>query len=136
MNKKVKNSAEVNAAPIYQNQVRLVGYLGDQPERHEGRAVFSLATQTSWKPTDSQEWQHTTEWHRVIAWGKLATAVASLAKGDYLSVEGELRSSTFEREVEDGVRGTKAKVTIKSWEIRARAVRKLVRKNKTKPVKA
>ena len=43
--------------------------------------IFSLATKTSWKPEqDSDEWQHHTEWHRVIVWGKLAEAVRPLVK--------------------------------------------------------
>ena len=135
MNKKTKNTSETTAAPIYQNQVRLVGYLGDQPETYEGRTVFSVATQSSWKPADSQEWQHATEWHRVVAWGKLAPSVAKFAKGDYVIVEGELRSSQYERDVQV-VGGGQAAVTVRSWEIRARVVRKLVRKAKAKPAKS
>lgn len=131
MNKKVKNSEEAKAAPVYQNQVRLVGYLGNTPEEHEGRTVFSMATQSSWKAAGSEEWQHVTEWHRVVAWGKLAPAVANLAKGDYVSVEGELRSSHYERNVQV-IGGGQATVPVTSWEIRARAVRKLVRKKSAK----
>ena len=129
MNKKIKNSAEATAAPIYQNQVRLVGYLGDQPKQFEGRTVFSVATQTSWKAAGSEQWQHATEWHRVIAWGKPTPTVAALAKGDYVSVEGELRSSQYERSVQV-IGGGQATVMMKSWEIRARDVRKLERKKK------
>ena len=132
------NPEEPKAAPAYQNLVRLVGFLGDQPEQHENRAILSLATKTSWKAKDSEEWQHHTEWHRVVAWDKLAEAVKYLAKGDHVLVEGELRSSTYERKPGGG-NGVVS--IVKAWEIRARAVRKLARKKKpaqkqAKPVKA
>jgi hypothetical protein len=61
MNNKAKNSKQAKAAPAYQNRVTLVGYLGRQPEVLEGRAVLSLATKTSWKPKDSDEWQSRTD---------------------------------------------------------------------------
>lgn len=141
--KKAKNSkepkaelkAEPNAAPPYQNQVRLVGFLGDSPQLHEDRAVFSLATKTSWKAAGSDEWQSHTEWHRVVAWGKLAPAVGTLAKGDHVLVEGELRSSQYERDI-PVIGGSTATVTVKAWEIRARAVRKLVRSKRKKAAAA
>ena len=127
------NSEEPKAAPTYQNLVRLVGFLGDQPEQHETRAILSLATKTSWKAKDSEEWQHHTEWHRVVAWDKLAEAVKSFAKGDHVLVEGELSSSTYERKP---VGGNGVVAIVKAWEIRARAIRKLEHKKKKKPAKA
>jgi len=130
-----KNSAETTAAPIYQNQVRLVGYIGKQPERYEGRTVFTVATQSSWKPVGSEEWKQETEWHRVVAWGKLAAIGAEFVKGDYVSVEGELRSSQYERIIQASS-GTDATVTIKAWQIRARAMQKLERKKKALAVNA
>jgi hypothetical protein len=95
MNNKTKNSTEPKAAPAYQNRVNLIGYLGRAPEQLEGRAVLSLATKVSWKPKDSDEWQSRSDWHRIVAWDKLAEAVRSLAKGDHVMVEGELRSSEW-----------------------------------------
>ena len=129
MNNKAKNKPEESkAAPLYQNHVRLVGFLGSDPERHENRTVLSLATQVSWKPKNSDEWKHSTDWHRVTAWGKLAEAVATLAKADHVLVEGEQRSSSYEKEL-PVVGGGTTIVPMTSWEIRARNVRKLVRKN-------
>ncbi len=126
--KKTKNEEQnLKAAPPYKNHVTLVGYLGDKPDLYEGLAVLSMATKTSWKPKDSDEWKERTEWHRVVAWGKLAEAVKPLAKGDHVLVEGELRSNEYEATVE--VKGGgKAVVNRKTWEIRARHVRKLVHK--------
>jgi single-strand DNA-binding protein len=134
--KKAKTQEEPKAAaPAYQNQVRLVGFLGGDPEQHEDRTVFSLATKTSWKAAGSDEWQSHTEWHRVVAWGKLAPPVGALAKGDHVLVDGELRSSQYERDVPVVGVGM-ATVTVKAWEIRARAVRKLVHKANKKAAAA
>lgn len=132
---KTKNS-EQKAAPAYQNRVTLIGYLGRAPEQLEGRAVLSLATKTSWKPKDSDEWQSRSDWHRVVAWDRLAEAVRSYAKGDHVIVEGELRSSDWNDlyRVDDG---TYVPVKVRVWEVRARSIRKLVRKKKAaKPVAA
>ncbi|MBL8227356.1 MAG: single-stranded DNA-binding protein [Bryobacterales bacterium] len=117
-----------SAAPLYQNRVTLVGYLGHAPERVNGHAVLSLATKTSWKDKTSGEWQSRTEWHRVIAWGALVEAVKSFATGEYVLVEGELKSSEYEREVVVIGTPNKAIVLTRSWEIRARAIRRLVPK--------
>jgi single-strand DNA-binding protein len=135
MNKVKNNTEEPKAAPIYQNQVRLVGFLGKDPEQHENRTILSLATKTSWKALDSDEWQSHTEWHRVIVWDELAEGVRSLTKGDHVLIDGELRSSSYLKHVNIGVDTITVPTT--SWEIRAKAVRKLVRKQKPrKPAKA
>ncbi len=140
MNKVKNNPEEPKAAPLYQNQVRLVGFLGKDPELHENRAILSLATKTSWQVKDSEKWESHTEWHRIVVWDKTAEAVKPLVKGDYVLVEGEIRSSEYERDLvlNDG---SPATVKQRTWEIRARAVRKLARKKKpaeksAKPAKA
>jgi len=138
MNNKAKNNTEEpSAAPVYQNQVRLIGFLGKDPVQHENRTVLSLATKTSWKAQDSDEWQSHTEWHRVIVWDKLAEGVRSLAKGEHVLVEGELRSISYHKQITVGA-DTVITVPMTSWEVRARAIRKLVRKQKPaqKPAKA
>lgn len=139
MNKVKNNPEEPKAAPLYQNQVRLVGFLGKDPEQHGNRAILSLATKTSWQAKDSDKWESHTEWHRIVVWDKLSEAVKPLAKGDYVLVEGQLRSGLYHKEVAVGVDTVSVPVT--SWEIRASAVRKLARKKKpaekpAKPLKA
>ena len=136
MNKDKNNPKGPKAAPMYQNYVRLVGFLGGKPMEFENRAVFSLATKTSWKAKDSDKWESHTEWHHCVAWGKLSEAIRSLAKSDYLLVEGELRSSAYLAELLVVGEGT-ATVPVTSWEIRAFAVRTLDRKKSAKkPQKA
>jgi single-strand DNA-binding protein len=38
-----------------------------------------------------------TEWHRCLAFGKLAEFAASLKKGAHVQIEGELRSGEYEK---------------------------------------
>jgi len=136
--KKTKNEEQnLKAAPPYKNHVTLVGYLGDNPEQRSGHAVMRLATKTSWKPKDSDKWEERTEWHRILAWGQLADAVKPLAKGDHVLIEGELRSSEYEADMPVvGKKDTTARINRRTWEIRARNVRKLVHKKQEKPKKA
>ena len=133
MNNKKKNEEPTpNSAPLYQNRVTLVGYLGDEPQLINGHAILSLATKASWKDKQSGQWQSRTDWHRVVAWAKLVEAVRGFAKGEYLLVEGQLKSSQYEREIPVVGSDLTAIVPSRSWEINARAIRKLVCKPKKK----
>ncbi len=77
------------------NKVMLIGRLGADPELKytpSGVAVLSLsiATNTSWKDQDGKATDKT-EWHRVIAWRKLAETMNQYAKkGNRVYVEGKL----------------------------------------------
>ena len=62
---------------IETNKAQLIGFLGSEPERKENGngnsyLVLSVATNTSWKKPNSEEWESRTEWHRVVVWGKQA----------------------------------------------------------------
>jgi single-strand DNA-binding protein len=61
--------------------------------------TFSVATKESWK-NDKGEWQSRTDWHRVVAFGKLAEYTRTLSKGTHVMVQGSLRSHEYES---DGV---------------------------------
>ena len=80
------------------NSVQLIGNLGQDPEvkyMQSGDAVasFSLATSESWKDKTSGETQERTEWHRCVAWLKLAEIIGQYAKkGQKLYVEGKLQT--------------------------------------------
>src|SRR5512133_1142129 len=80
---------------MYLNRITLIGFLGGDAEKKVSNAtniaVFSLATKTSWK-NDAGTWETRTEWHRCVAFGRLAEFVATLSKGAHVAVEGELRS--------------------------------------------
>jgi single-strand DNA-binding protein len=78
------------------NSVRLVGNVGLAPEvtkfeNGKVRAKVSLAT-TEKSKDQGGSWQERTEWHRLVAWGKLADRFEKVvAKGSRLVVEGKLQ---------------------------------------------
>ena len=83
------------------NKVTLIGNLGQDPEvkyMQSGDAVasFSLATSESWKDKASGETQERTDWHRCVAWRKLAEIIGQYAKkGQKLYVEGKLQGRKY-----------------------------------------
>lgn len=82
------------------NRVILVGRLGQDPDIRyspNGIAVarFSLATNERVKA--GENWEDRTEWHRVVAFGKLAEVCGNfLAKGRLVFVEGSIRGNQWE----------------------------------------
>lgn len=82
------------------NKVILIGNLGRDPELKytpSGTAVvnFTVATNEVWKDKEGQKQEHT-EWHRVVAFGKLAEICGEhLKKGKQVYLEGSIRSRTF-----------------------------------------
>ena len=83
------------------NKVILVGNLGRDPETRytkDGTPVshFTLATSESWKDQQGQR-QEKTEWHRLVAFGKLAEIVKEyLTKGKQIYVEGRLQTNSWD----------------------------------------
>ena len=83
------------------NKVMLIGNLGCDPElRHtsNGLAVanFRMATNEKWNDKNGQK-QERTEWHRIVAWGKLAeTCEKHLSKGRQIYLEGSLGTKQWE----------------------------------------
>ena len=88
------------------NKVFLVGNLGSDPEMRytaSGTAVckFSLATSRRFTGKDGQK-QEKTEWHRIVAWGKLGEICGQyLAKGKQVVIEGRIDYGSYEK---DGVK--------------------------------
>jgi single-strand DNA-binding protein len=88
------------------NKAMIIGNLGSDPEiRSTGSgtrvANFSVATSRSWTGRDGSQ-QEKTEWHRLVAWDKLADiAERFLKKGDRVYVEGEIEYRSYEDK--DGV---------------------------------
>ena len=118
---------------LYENTIRLKGFLGKDAQTFTTRQqrtliILSLATKSGYKDKQTQQWKNHTEWHRVVAFGTPANYAKDLKKGDYVEVEGELRSVEFTAEVDKGDK--KAKTKLRGWEVRASKVTKL-----TAPVK-
>lgn len=83
------------------NKVILIGRVGQDPEvryTSSGSPVanFSVATDESFKSRNGEQQQHT-EWHRVVAWNKLAEICGEyLTKGKLVYIEGSIRSRQWE----------------------------------------
>lgn len=82
------------------NKVQLIGNLTRDPELRytpQGTAVcaFGLATNRSWS-TEGGEKREETEFHRVVAWNKLAELCSQLLfKGRKVYVEGRLQTRSW-----------------------------------------
>ena len=83
------------------NKAILIGNLGGDPELRSTPsgtpvATFTLATNESWTDRDGQK-QERTEWHRIVAWGKLAEICGQyLRKGRQVYIEGRLTTRSWE----------------------------------------
>lgn len=83
------------------NKVILLGNLGADPElryTNSGTAVanFRMATNERWSDKNGTA-QERTEWHNIVAWGKLAEICGKyLKKGRSVYVEGRLQTRSWD----------------------------------------
>lgn len=83
------------------NKVMLIGHLGSDPELRvipSGQSVanFTLATNESYKDS-SGNLQERTEWHRIVAWGRLAEICQQyLKKGRQVYIEGKIQTRSWD----------------------------------------
>jgi single-strand DNA-binding protein len=90
------------------NKVMIIGRLGRDPELRytaNGMAVATLAVATndSWQDRETNQWQDRTEWHRVVAWDRIAEICGEyMSKGKRIYIEGRLQ--TREWEDKDGIK--------------------------------
>ncbi len=90
-----------------QNKVQLIGNLGQDPEiktLSDGKkvATFSMATSENYRNASGEKVQET-QWHRVVAWGRLAELSEKyLKKGRKVAIEGKLTHRDYEDK--DGIR--------------------------------
>ena len=112
---------------MFKNTVNLIGFIGKNAEvkvasdSSTNFTVLSLATKESWKNRDTSEWESRTEWHNIIAFGKLGEFAATLTKGAHVEVEGSLSSRERTIETNDGA------LTIRTFSVKAGSIRKLDR---------
>jgi single-strand DNA-binding protein len=82
------------------NKVQLIGNLGSAPEvktTENGKklATFSIATSESYRNAKGEKVTDT-QWHRVVAWGKVAEiAEKYLEKGKEVAIEGKLINRSY-----------------------------------------
>lgn len=83
------------------NKVIVVGRLGRDPEVRSTPsgttlAKFSIATDEKFKDREGNQ-QERTEWHNIVAWGKLGDICGQyLRKGKLVYIEGSLRTDSWE----------------------------------------
>ncbi|MBU0741732.1 single-stranded DNA-binding protein [bacterium] len=83
------------------NKAFIVGNLGRDPEMRYTQtntpvATFSVATTDQWTDKNGEK-QERTEWHRVVAWARLAEICGQyLQKGKQVYIEGRLQTREWE----------------------------------------
>jgi single-strand DNA-binding protein len=85
------------------NKVLLIGRLGQKPElrylpqNQRAIARFSIATNERIFNPSTNESRTRTEWHRIIAWGKLGEFCEKfLTQGKQVYIEGKLRTRSWQ----------------------------------------
>jgi single-strand DNA-binding protein len=114
---------------MQKNSVELIGFLGKDAEVKQSNnsnfTLLSVATKESWKNKQTGEWQSRTEWHQVIAAGKLGEYAATLLKSAHVQIEGTLRSKPYQVEAKGSTSKKPLIKTITTWYIRAEVIRRL-----------
>ena len=83
------------------NKAMIIGNLGNDPEIRFTQnqipvATFSIASTERWKDSAGNR-QERTEWHRVVAWRRLAEICEEhLSKGNKVFIEGKIQTRKWE----------------------------------------
>ena len=84
------------------NKVIIIGNLGNDPEikyAASGDAIanITVATSETWNDKNSGEKKEKTEWHRVVAYRRLAEIIGEyLAKGSKVYIDGKLQTRKWQ----------------------------------------
>lgn len=90
------------------NKVQIIGRLGADPDvrytqNNTAVANMSVATSSRYKDNNNEIVENT-EWHKVVAWGKLAEICQQyLTKGGQVYFEGSLQTRSWE-DKKDGIK--------------------------------
>lgn len=85
------------------NKVHIIGRLGAEPEVRFTKsniavATLSVATTERYKDKNGEQ-QENVEWHKIVAWGRLAEICQQyLKKGSLAYFEGSLQTQEWEKE--------------------------------------
>jgi single-strand DNA-binding protein len=98
----ITNSKQLNFKVMYalKNKVQLIGNLGNTPEVKtitggKKMARFSVATNETYRTAKGEKVTET-QWHNVVAWGKVAEiAEKYLTKGKEVALEGKLVNRSY-----------------------------------------
>jgi len=99
------------------NKVFLLGNVGKDPEIRTtggGTMVASFGLATTERSKDPQgNWQDRTEWHNIVAYGKLAEIIRDyVKKGSKLFVEGRIQTRNWEDKEPAGVKHYRTEITV------------------------
>jgi len=100
------------------NRAQIVGNVTRDPEMRytpNGQAVcsFSVATNRRWKGSDGTN-QEATEFHNIVAWGKLAEIISQyLKKGNKVYIEGRLQTRNWEGQ--DGTKRNRTEIVAENF---------------------
>jgi single-strand DNA-binding protein len=84
------------------NKVIIIGNMASDPELRStpsGQSVcnFRIATNRIWKDRNTNQQQKETEFHTIVAWGRLAEIASQfLTKGGLAMIEGRLRTRSWQ----------------------------------------
>jgi hypothetical protein len=92
---------------LFENTIKLRGFLGkdaDAPSsdniKEDSFGVLLLATVSGVWDLGNNQWNPRTDWHRIICPGPFFCGmVRGMRRGDYLEIEGELRTHQQDRTV-------------------------------------
>lgn len=98
------------------NKAIILGNLGGDPETRYSQAGnpitnFSVATSEKWKDKNTGQMQESTEWHNCVCFGRTAEIAGEyLRKGSKVYIEGQLKTSTWEK---DGQKHYKTEINVR-----------------------
>jgi len=84
------------------NKVSLIGNLTADPlskslPSGQNIATFTVATNYTWRDVQSKEKKSRADFHRIVAWGRLADVISTyLKKGSKVFLEGRLANRVWE----------------------------------------
>jgi hypothetical protein len=118
---------------LFQNTVKLRGFLGKEPEvpksdriTEYAYAVLLLATVSGIWDLATNQWTPRIDWHRIICPGAFFCGFTrGMRRGDYVEVEGDLRSQDRKQSV--AVAGEHFPVSITVYAVHATRIHRLGR---------
>lgn len=90
------------------NKAIIIGNVGRSPEIKTlpsgvTLAKFSVATTDRWHKDENGD--PTTDWHNIVAFGKLADIIAQyVGKGSKVAIEGKIQTRSYQKEGEESKR--------------------------------
>lgn len=100
------------------NRATIIGNITRDPEMRttpNGQNVtsFSVATNRRWK-SPTGEFQESTDYHDVVAWGKTAEFIANfMKKGNKIYIDGRLQTRSWE--TPDGVKQRRTEIVLENF---------------------